>query len=184
MVEPDKQGKERAREEAPPKKNPTFSHKGLAILIVALLMEAVIAAFLARAVGGTPPKQEDLPQQNKTRMPLIKKVYVDDLEGPTFSVPIAPNVYQAVQIRWIRIEIDPDLDEENTNNLKQSIKNLSYEIRQALQDIVLAEGHENLTVPQKRQRLQNKLRQEIIRMVGVTEKEIRGVIYETVQISN
>ncbi len=182
MPEPEKPGRDRAGDEESGRKSPMFSHKGLVILVVALLMEAVVAAFLARAVGGTPPgDDEDIAAPRKEQILLIKKEYVD-LDGPTFSVRVAPNTYQTVRVRYVRIEIDPDLDEKNFNNLKQSIENLGYEIKQSLQEIIEYEGHDNLLVPQKRQRLQNKLRQEIIRMLGVSDKEVKAVIYDDVQV--
>ncbi len=181
MAEPEKPAREHDKDEESTGKSPLFSRKSLMILVMALFVEAVVAAFLARAVGGSQQKEETDTPANKTRISLVKKEYVD-LDGPTFSIQVAPNVYQTVQIRWIHVEVDPDLDEEDLENLKTSIENLGYEIKQSLQEIVEYEGHENLLVPQKCQRLQNKLRQEIIRMLGVTDKEVKAVIYDTVQI--
>jgi len=181
MAEPGNPAKERGNKEEPTGRSPMFSKKGLVILIVALLLEAVTAAFLSRMVSGGSSQEEDLPDRERQRIKVIEKKYID-LEGPTFSVAVAPNVYQTIRVSKIHVEVDPELEAEDLENLTTSIENLGYEIKQSLQEIIECEGHENLLVPRKRQRLQNKLRQEIARMLGLTDKEIRAVIYDTVQI--
>ena len=54
------------------------------------------------------------------------------------------------------------------------------------QNIVISDGYRNILLPRDRQRLQSKLRQEIMRLMGgnVTEKEIKAVIFDTFQIGD
>jgi flagellar basal body-associated protein FliL len=188
MPEPEKPAKEQRpkqqqQEEPQPQKVRLFSYKGLIILVVALLVEALIAGVLMSTVvrgeskGPTQQKVESFPRVTKTNVTL---------EGPTFPVQVSPDNYRTVQVRNIVVELNSELDETSINNLKDNLTDLNYEIKDALKNIIISEGYQSILLPKDQQRLQNKLRQEIIRLLGgnVSEKEIKAVFLDGAQIGD
>jgi flagellar basal body-associated protein FliL len=184
MPEPEKLVKDRARQEEPQlAKKTLFSSKGLIILIAALALEAIAAGVLMSTVARGQSNKDD--QQKVEPFPLQLKRHVT-LDGPTFAVQETDNTFHTVQIRTIVVELDSQLDTASLDNLEANLKDLNYEIKDALQNIVISDGYRNILLPRDRQRLQSKLRQEIIRLMGgnVTEKEIKAVIFDTFQIGD
>jgi flagellar basal body-associated protein FliL len=108
------------------------------------------------------------------------------LDGPTFAVQMTADTFRTVTVRTIVVELNADLDETSLKNLEENLRDLNYEIKDALQNIIISEGYQSILLPKDRQRLQNKLKQEIIRLLGanVGEKEIKAVLFDSFQIGD
>lgn len=191
MPEPDKQTKERPKqmqpqaqqkqqEEQSPKK-PMFSAKGLIVLVAALFLEAIACVVLmvnmAHGSNGAEIKKAD----TAPKVARAERKYVS-LTGPLFTVQEAPGDYRVVQVAGIEVEIDASLDKDSQKNLEDNLKDLNNPIKEALQSIIVAEGHAKLVDPVGKQKIQNRLRQQIIQLLGVSEKEIKSVYLDSCQI--
>jgi len=184
MPEPEKTMKDQRatqREELPPMRPPMFSHKGLMVLVAALVLEALAAGLLMN----TMVRGENRPaaQPQATQFARQPRAHVA-LDGPTFSVQTTADTFRTLTVRTIVVELNADLDQTSLKNLEENLRDLNYEIKDALQSIIISEGYQSIMDPKDRQRLQNKLRQEIIRLLGgnVGEKEIKAVLFDTYQI--
>jgi flagellar basal body-associated protein FliL len=180
MPEPEKPTKERAKAEEPPQRARMFSGKGLIILIGALVLEAVAGGILisTMAHGQTKPAQKAV----ESKFPRKPREYVP-LDGPNFQVQEAPGAFRTVVISKIQVEVDAGLDEKSLQNLKDNITSLGFEIKDALKSIIIADGYQKLLTTTGTQQLQNKLRKEIIRLLGdgVTENDVKAVIFDGIQ---
>jgi len=154
-------------------KEAMFSKKGLMIMLVALLVEGVVAAALFSAMSkGTAGEAE---QERKIGLTRINREYIE-IDGPVVPVRKGVGGHATCSVKTIHIVIDPSLSAEDREILEYNIDKMKILIKQRLTDYLKQEGYERLMQGSNtRQVMQNRLREDIIRLLGVTEREIRDV---------
>ena len=154
-------------------KQAMFSKKGMMIMVVALLVEGVIAAVLASAMSkGTAGEATPERVIGLTR---IDREYIE-IDGPMVPVPRGVGGHATCRVKKIYIVIDPNLSGEDREILEHNINKMRIKIRQRLTDYLKQEGYERLMQGSNtRQVIQNRLREDIIRLLGVSDREIREV---------
>jgi hypothetical protein len=108
------------------------------------------------------------------------------IEGPSFGVQKSPGYYETVQISQIFIELDPALEPAKRNLIVINITSSRFDIKEALQNIILKVGYQNLFIDEKRSLIENRLRQEVVRILGgsAADKDIKDVILGKCMLSS
>jgi hypothetical protein len=108
------------------------------------------------------------------------------IQGPAFQVQISPNNYDAITISQVFIELDTTMDAGKFSTIRNNIIAKRVEIKEALQQIVLKAGYQNLFIDEKRALIEGQLRQEIIRILGtyVKDSDIKSVTLQKYSLSD
>ena len=157
-------------------KQSMFSKKGLMIMVVALLVEGVIAAALSSAMSKG-SVSEAAPERT-IGLTRINRDYIE-IDGPVVAVPKGVGGHATCSVRKIHIVIDSSLSPEDREILEYNIDKMKILIKQRLTDYLKQEGYERLMPGGNiRQVIQNRLREDIIRLLGVSDREIREVVMD------
>ena len=164
-----------ASEAAP--STPMFSKKGMIVLLVALVIEGLVASLLFGAMGtGAAGEGED---GNDARVKPLNIVKVE-IAGPSVSVSDGLGDSRGFNVKTIRIYIDSELSENDQEILKKNIEIRESEIRSKLASFIRQQSIGDLVNQiMIHEMLADKLKPEIIKLLDVTDREIKEV-----QISN
>ncbi len=165
-----------ASEAAP--STPMFSKKGMIVLLVALVIEGLVASLLFGAMGtGAAGEGEDGNDDARVKLLNIVKV---EIAGPSVSVSDGLGDSRGFNVKTIRIYIDSELSENDQEILKKNIEIRESEIRSKLASFIRQQSIGDLTNQiMIHEMLADKLKPEIIKLLDVTDREIKEV-----QISN
>ena len=154
-------------------KHPMFSKTGLIILLMALLVEGVIATVMS----GSLSKGSDASEPVKKREIGISRLERDyiRIDGPTVAVPRGVGGHEMCRISQIHIVVDSELSEKDRETLENNIINMENKIKQSLAGYLKQQGYENLMLVNTMRLIEKKLRDDLLRLAGVTEREIREV---------
>jgi len=157
-------------------KQAMFSKKGMMIMLVALLVEGVVAAAIFSAMSkGTAGEVEP---ERKIGLTRINRDYIE-IDGPVVAVPKGVGGHATCSVKKIHIVVDSSLSPEDREILEYNIDKMKILIKQRLTDYLKQEGYERLMPGGNiRQVIQNRLREDIIRLLGVSDREIREVVMD------
>ena len=146
---------------------------GLMIMLVALLVEGVIAAAIFSAMSKSTAGEVE--PERTIGLTRINRDYIE-IDGPVVPVRKGVGGHAICKVSTIYIVIDPSLSAEDREILEYNIDKMKILIKQRLSDYLKQEGYERIMQGSNtRQVIQNRLREDIIRLLGVTEREIREV---------
>ncbi len=158
-------------------KQPMFSSKGMIVLVAAVILGGVIGMLGSGVMGksASAEGEAEIPKR-------VKEIKRDTIiiDGPTLSVRDGAGGSISCRVRNIYIVVDPELTPDERETLEKNIKDWEIEIQLKLSGYLMREGYENLNTPGIiRTTLANELHAEILRLLQVTQKEIRQVNIES-----